>query len=201
VNSANLTPAVVVGVYNVGHLPDLYSEEQSEIVIVAIETASRTHYLKCDLPVGAGGTIHRLAEVTSGNSLQHRDVKPGDILGKAVLVELVPSESFSALRRCQPFPSAPKFSAPGFRFVSSDAQLTGRKNGVVTVVGGSRPVTDATFPAPPAPRSSPRAWSVSDLREAKLPQGLPAIVAQFVMRSTEFRELESAETPAPAKRK
>lgn len=196
-NSANLTPALIVGIYNVGRQPDLYSEEQTEVVIIALETERRTHYLKCDLPVGAGGTIHRLAEVTSGNSLQHRDVKPGDILGKAALVELVPSESFSALRRCQPFPCAPKFTAPGFVFTSHDPLLTGRRNGVVKTVGGSRQVTAPSYPSPPTPRSPVTSWDVRSLTRAVIPPGTPAIVSQYVMRSREFSELE-AETPAPS---
>jgi len=197
VNLANLQPALVTGVFNCGHLPDLYSDEQTEVVIIALETERRTHYLKSDLPIGAGSTIHRLAEVTSGFSLNYRDVKPGDILGKAVLVELVASESFSALRRCQPFPSPPRHSAPGFRFVSRDAQLTGQRNGVVTVVGGSKPVTAPQLPTPPAPRSKPTLWNVASLREPKLPGGLPLVVVQMAMRSNEWRELES-ETPAPS---
>ena len=196
-NTSNLQPAIVTGIFNVGHLPDLYSEEQTEILIVALETERRTHYLKCDLPIGEGSTIHRLAEVTSGNSLQHRDLKPCDILGKCAMVELVSSESFSALRRCQPFPCAPKFSAPGFRFVSRDAQLTGQRNGAAAVVGGSRPVTEGNYPAAPAPRTKLTAWNVADLREPKLPGGLPLVVVQMAMRSAEFRELE-AEAPAPA---
>ena len=196
-NSANLTPAVVVGIYNVGHLPDLYSEEQTEILIVALETERRTHYLKCDLPIGEGSTIHRLAEVTSGFSLNHRDVKPCDILGKCAMVELVSSESFSALRRCHPFPCAPKHSPAGLRFVSTDSRLTGRQQGALCVIGGSRPVTEGNYPAAPAPRTKLTAWNVADLREPKLPGGLPLVVVQMAMRSNEWRELE-AETPAPS---
>lgn len=193
----NLIPAIITGIFNCGHLPDLYSEEQSEIMIVALETEKRTHFLKCDMPVSEGGAIHLLAQVTSGYSLQYRDVKPCDILGKPAMVELVPSESFSALRRCQPFPCAPKYSPAGLRLVSSDQRLTGDSSGRVRVIGGAKPITSPAYPAAPAPRSKPTSWNVASLREPKLPGGLPLVVVQMAMRSNEWRELE-AETPAPS---
>ena len=129
--------------------------------------------------------------------MSHTEAKVDALLGQAVLCEVVPSESLAALRYCRPFPSAPKFSAPGFKFVSSDAQLTGQRNGVVKTVGGSRPVTEGNFPAPPTPRSPVTSWDVRSLTRAVLEPGLPAVVGMLVFRSAEFRALE-AETPAPS---
>ena len=200
-NTSNLQPAIVTGIFNVGHLPDLYSEEQTEILIVALETERRTHYLKCDLPIGEGGAIHLLAQVTSGFSLNHRDVKPGELLGKAAMVELIPSESFSALRSVKQFPCAPRYQPAGLRLVSTDSRLTGRQQGALCVIGGARQVTAPQLPSPPAPRTKLTAWSVSDLREAKLPQGLPLVVVQMAMRSLEWRELEAEAAPVTSKRR
>jgi hypothetical protein len=105
--------------------------------------------------------------------------------------ELVRTETFSALRRCAPWPAPPRFPGPQFVMSSADPNLTGQRDGTRTQVGGlvirggMRKI-----PEKPTPRAQLRQWRVADLQEATLPADLPRCVEHLVLQSREWEEKE-----------
>ena len=168
-----LKPAVVVAIYLCGYIPS--DGTSVDTVIVGIECSERTCYVHDSLPTSSGSPIHRLACAVAGNVVFALTVVLEELLGRAVLVELVHTETLSTLRRAKPFPCAPPIVA-----AATDG----------AVKRGKYSATPATaFRAPPTSSSEPIHWSVKQLDQPILPPTIPRIVRELTKSSCEWRAL------------
>lgn len=182
----NLKPSVVVAFFHCGLVPSASNDGVEDVVIVGIESGAQTHYVRDIRPFVVGGAVHRLACAQSG-FLLGMAVDANKLLGAPLLCELIPTQSFAALRTVREWPgTADRFKAPaplkaaatstfGFGFVEDDVNWRNRPT--------------ETHPPKPVPRSTPIRWSVTELTAPTLPADLPECAVQLVQRSSEWAAL------------